>query len=90
MTFREPSGSSNGLTRDKKGRLIACEHASRRVTRTEANGSIAALAKTYRGKRLNSPNDVTVKSDGSIYFTDPNYGIEPEEQQQPERAHSRS
>ena len=56
----------------------------------EANGSIAALAESYRGKRLNSPNDVTVKSDGSIYFTDPNYGIEPEEQQQPERAHSRS
>ena len=83
MTFREPSGSSNGLTRDKKGTLIACEHASRRVTRTEANGSIAALAESYRGKRLNSPNDVTVKSDGSIYFTDPNYGIEPEEQQQP-------
>ncbi len=82
MTFREPSSNSNGLTRDKKGRLIACEHASRRVTQTEANGSITVLAETYRGKRLNSPNDAVVKSDGSIYFTDPNYGINPEEQQQ--------
>ena len=83
MTFRRPSGNSNGLTRDKKGRLIACEHGNRRVTRTEADGSVTALAETFGGKRLNSPNDVVVKSDGAIYFTDPPYGIKPEEQEQP-------
>jgi gluconolactonase len=83
MTFREQSGNSNGLTRDKKGRLIACEHGNRRVTRTEADGSGTVLAETFRAKRLNSPNDVVVKSDGAIYFTDPSYGIKPEEQEQP-------
>lgn len=82
-TFREPSGNSNGLTRDKKGRLIACEHGNRRVTRTETDGSVTVLAETFRAKRLNSPNDVVVKSDGAIYFTDPSYGIKPEEQEQP-------
>lgn len=74
-TFRSPSGSSNGLTYDKQGRLIACEHANRRVSRTEVDGTIAAIATHYNGMRLNSPNDVVVKSDGSIYFTDPPYGI---------------
>jgi len=83
MTFREPSGNSNGLTRDQKGRLITCEHGNRRVTHTEEDGSITVLAESFRGKRLNSPNDVVVKSDGAIYFTDPSYGIEPEEQEQP-------
>ena len=83
MTVREPSGNSNGLTRDQKGRLIACEHGNRRVTRTEADGAVTVLAETFRGKRLNSPNDVVVKSDGAIYFTDPSYGIKPEEQEQP-------
>jgi gluconolactonase len=83
MTVREPSGNSNGLTRDQKGRLIACEHGNRRVTRTEADGAVTVLAETFRGKRLNSPNDVVVKSDGAIYFTDPAYGITPDQQEQP-------
>ena len=74
-SFRSPSGRSNGLTYDKQGRLIACEHENRRVSRTDADGAIAAIATHYTGKRLNSPNDVVVKSDGSIYFTDPPYGI---------------
>lgn len=72
--FREPSGNSNGLTLDDSGRLIACEHSNRRVTRTEKDGSVTVLADKYQGKPLNSPNDVVVKSDGSIYFTDPTYG----------------
>jgi gluconolactonase len=74
-TFRQPSGNSNGLTLDKSNRLIACEHGTRRVTRTEPDGSIKVLADNYRGQRLNSPNDVVVKSDGGIYFTDPPYGL---------------
>ena len=73
--FREPSGKSNGLTLDKQGRLIACEHANRRVSRTEKDGTVVAIADRYEGKRLNSPNDVAVKSDGSIYFSDPPYGL---------------
>ena len=82
-TFRQPSGHSNGLTRDREGRLIACEHGNRRVTRTEKDGSITVLAEVFRGKKLNSPNDVVVRSDGCIYFTDPPYGIKPEQQEQP-------
>jgi gluconolactonase len=74
-TFRHPSGNSNGLTLDRQGRLIACEHGNRRVSRTEADGSVAPVAERYDGKRLNSPNDVVVKSDGAIYFTDPPYGL---------------
>ena len=81
--WREPTGNSNGLTLDRKGRLLACEHTGRRVSRTEADGSVIALAEYYQGKRLNSPNDVVVKSDGTIYFTDPPYGIEPHEREQP-------
>lgn len=73
--FREPSGKSNGLTYDRQGRLIACEHANRRVSRTEVDGEVVTIASHYEGKRLNSPNDVVVKSDGSIYFTDPPYGL---------------
>lgn len=73
--FREPSGGANGLTFDRQGRLIACEYHSRRVSRTESDGTIGVLADSYHGKRLNSPNDVVVKSDGSIYFTDPFYGF---------------
>lgn len=73
--YREPSGGANGLTLDRQGRLIACEYHSRRVSRTETDGTITVLADNYRGKRLNSPNDVVVKSDGSIYFTDPFYGF---------------
>ncbi|MDF2813532.1 MAG: SMP-30/gluconolactonase/LRE family protein [Microvirga sp.] len=73
--FRYPSNFSNGNTRDREGRLISCEHGTRRVTRTEYDGSITLLADNYRGKRLNSPNDVVVSSDGAVWFTDPLYGI---------------
>ncbi len=73
--FREPSNCSNGNTIDLQGRLITCEHKSRRVTRTEHDGSITIIAEKYDNKLLNSPNDVVVKSDGSIWFTDPTYGI---------------
>ena len=73
--FRVPSGKSNGLTYDKQGRLIAAEHANRRVSRTEADGTVVTIASHYEGKRLNSPNDVVVKSDGSVYFSDPPYGL---------------
>jgi len=72
--FREPSHMANGLTADRPRRLIACEHATSRVTRTEANGRITVLASHFEGKELNSPNDVVVKSDGAIYFSDPSYG----------------
>lgn len=71
QTFRVPSNLSNGLTVDRRRRLIACEGALRRLTRTEPDGSIAVLAERYRGRRLNSPNDVIVATDGSIYFSDP-------------------
>ncbi len=74
-TFRASSNYANGHTRDRQGRLISCEHGLRRVTRTELDGRITVLADAYRGKRLNSPNDVVVKSDGSIWFSDPHYGI---------------
>jgi gluconolactonase len=73
--FRQPSNNSNGNSVDHQGRLISCEHLTRRVTRTEHDGSITILSDHYKGKRLNSPNDVVVKSDGSIWFTDPPYGI---------------
>ena len=73
--FREPSNNANGNTRDRQGRLITCEHLTRRVTRTEYDGRITVLADRFEGKRFNSPNDVVVKSDGSIWFTDPPYGI---------------
>jgi len=73
--FRQPANCSNGNTRDRQGRLVSCEHLTRRVTRTEWDGSITVLAERYEGRRLNSPNDVVVKSDGSIWFTDPPYGI---------------
>jgi gluconolactonase len=82
-TFREPSGNSNGLTRDQEGRLIACEQGNRRLTRSEKDGSITPLADRFHGKKLNSPNDVVVKSDGAIYFTDPAYGITLDQQEQP-------
>jgi gluconolactonase len=73
--FRTPSNFCNGNTVDQQGRLVTCEHLTRRVTRTEIDGSITVIADRYDGKRLNSPNDVVVKSDGSIWFTDPSYGI---------------
>lgn len=72
--FREPSNMANGLTTDGQGRLLACEHATSRVTRTEADGRITVLASHYEGKELNSPNDIVVARDGAIYFTDPDYG----------------
>jgi len=74
-TFRAESNYANGNTRDRQGRLVSCEHGGRRVTRTEADGTITVIADNYEGKPLNSPNDVVVKSDGTIWFTDPNYGI---------------
>ena len=74
--FRKPSNHANGNTRDREGRLVTCEHLTRRVTRTEYDGSITVLADGYGGKPLNSPNDVVVKSDGSIWFTDPTFGID--------------
>lgn len=73
--FRQPSFNSNGHTRDRQGRLVSCEHSGRRVTRTEPEGRITVLVDRYQGKKLNSPNDVVVKSDDSIWFTDPPYGI---------------
>ncbi len=73
--YREPSNFANGQTRDRAGRLITCEHGGRRVTRTEYDGSITVLADSFEGKRLSSPNDVIVKSDGSVWFTDPPFGI---------------
>ncbi|HBY99123.1 MAG TPA: gluconolactonase [Chloroflexi bacterium] len=69
--WRDPSDNSNGLTLDTETRLVACEHGARRVSRTEPDGTIITLADRYRGKRLNSPNDIVAKSDGSLYFTDP-------------------
>src|SRR3954469_4748775 len=74
--FRNPSGYSNGHTVDPQGRLVSCEHGNRRVTRTEHDGAITVLADSYGGKRLNSPNDVVVRSDGMVFFTDPAYGID--------------
>jgi len=71
VLFQEPTNRANGLTRDLQGRLIACEHDSRRVTRQELDGSITVIANSFQGRPLNRPNDVVVKSDGSIYFTDP-------------------
>jgi gluconolactonase len=74
--FRQPSHFSNGNTVDRQGRLVTCEHGARRVTRTEHDGTITVLASHHEGKRLNSPNDAVVRSDGSIWFTDPAYGID--------------
>lgn len=74
-TYRAPSNFANGHTRDRQGRLVSCEHGSRRVTRTEWDGSVTVIADRCQGKPLNSPNDVVVKSDGSIWFSDPHYGI---------------
>lgn len=73
--FRANSNFSNGNTRDREGRLVTCEHGTRRVSRTEHDGRITTIAADYEGRRLNSPNDVIVHSDGSVWFTDPDYGI---------------
>lgn len=73
--FRKPSNNANGNTRDRQGRLVTCEHDARRVTRTEHDGAITVLIDRFEGKKLNSPNDIVVKSDGSVWFTDPVFGI---------------
>lgn len=73
-TFRQPCHMSNGLTYDRQGRLLTCEHATSRVTRTEPDGRIVTLASHYQGKELNSPNDIVCRSDGAVFFTDPPYG----------------
>ncbi|HEX2652695.1 MAG TPA: SMP-30/gluconolactonase/LRE family protein [Xanthobacteraceae bacterium] len=73
--FRKPSNNANGNTRDRQGRLVTCEHAGRRITRTEYDGTITVLMDKFEGKSLNSPNDVIVKSDDSIWFSDPEFGI---------------
>ena len=73
--FRQPSNFSNGLARDRQGRLLTCEHLTRRITRTEYDGSITVLADGYNGKRFNSPNDIICSKDGAVWFTDPPFGI---------------
>ena len=73
--YRKPTGYANGNSRDRQGRLITCEHGGRRVSRTEPDGRVVTLADRFNGKRLNSPNDIVCKSDGSIWFTDPTFGI---------------
>ena len=73
--FRRPSNNSNGNTVDRQGRLVTCEHLARRVTRTEHDGSITVVADRFEGRRFNSPNDVVVRSDGTNWFTDPDYGF---------------
>lgn len=73
--FRSPSGQSNGLTLDPQGRLVVCQHQARCVTRMEADGGETVLAERFEGKRFNSPNDVVVRSDGAVFFTDPPYGL---------------
>lgn len=84
-TWRTPSNHANGNLLDQQGRLISCEHSARRVTRTNADGTIEVLVDAFDGKKLNSPNDVAVKSDGTIWFTDPPYGI-PKDQKQEQAA----
>lgn len=79
--FRRPSGMANGNTLDRQKRLITAEHSNRRISRTETDGTVITLVSKYQGKQLNSPNDLVVKSDGSIYFTDPPYGIKPEQEE---------
>ena len=73
--WRRPSGYANGNTRDRQGRIVTCEHGGRRVSRTEFDGRVVALAERFEGRRLNSPNDIVCKSDGSLWFTDPSFGI---------------
>jgi len=81
--WRHPSGNSNGLTRDRNGVVVACEHGNRRVSRSDIHGHPHTIVDSYNGKRLNSPNDVVVRSDGVIFFTDPPYGIEESQREQP-------
>jgi gluconolactonase len=81
--FRSPSGNANGLTYDRAGGLLMCEHGNRRLSRLDRDGTYTVTIDRFQGKRLNSPNDVVVKSDGTIYFTDPPYAIPPEAQELP-------
>jgi gluconolactonase len=81
--FREPSGNSNGLVFDHEGGLLVCEHGNRRLARIDIDGAYTVLVDRFRESRLNSPNDVVVRSDGLIFFTDPPYGIQPSEQELP-------
>lgn len=81
--WRYPSGNSNGLTRDGQGMIVACEHGNRRVSRSDAAGQPHTIVDRYNGKRLNSPNDVVVRADGVIFFTDPPYGIDESQREQP-------
>jgi gluconolactonase len=76
QTFRKPSQKANGNTLDREGRLLSAEHGGRRVSRTEKDGSVVTVVDAFEGKKLSSPNDVVVKSDGTIWFTDPDYGLE--------------
>ncbi|MES2459279.1 MAG: SMP-30/gluconolactonase/LRE family protein [Armatimonadota bacterium] len=85
--IRQPSGQANGNTRDHSGRLITCEHENRRVSRTESDGMVVTLAYAFGNRRLNSPNDIVVKSDGALYFTDPPYGL-PEQTVGKEQEHN--
>ncbi|HMJ66794.1 MAG TPA: SMP-30/gluconolactonase/LRE family protein [Candidatus Binatia bacterium] len=82
-TFRQPSNNSNGNTTDADGRLVTAEHSGRRISRTEKDGTVKTVVDQFDGKKLNSPNDVVVKSDGAIWFTDPDYGIKPDQKEQP-------
>ena len=75
QVFRQPSGNANGHTLDRQGRIISCEHTGRRVSRLEADGTWTTVVDQFEGKKFNSPNDVVVKSDGTIWFTDPDYGL---------------
>ena len=81
--YREPSGNSNGLTLNRTGRLLACEHGNRRVSIADIGGTEETFVDAYEGKKLNSPNDVVVHSSDAVYFTDPPYGIKPEQMEQP-------
>lgn len=81
--FRKPSENSNGNTLDPQGRLVTCRHGARDVVRTEPDGSLTVLASAFGGKKLNSPNDIVVQADGTVWFTDPPYGIKPEQREQP-------
>lgn len=80
--WREPSHNANGNACDVQGRLVSCEHGSRTVTRTGADGKVETICSTHKGKRLNSPNDLAVRRDGTIWFTDPPYGVKPDEKEQ--------
>jgi gluconolactonase len=84
-TFRAPSNNTNGIAVDAEGRIVYCEHSSRSVTRQEKDGTVKTLASAWNGKKLNSPNDLAIKSDGTIYFTDPDYGVPKDQKKEQEK-----